>query len=257
MTTCRRASAVYLRAAAGEGLSPELGAHATTCLDCRTALARAGRFVAALDRSAAGFTSPAMPTDLIVPTSSRAQIRVWSRAGALAAAVAAIVVGVALAGGYGRLVGGPSEASGPSSSPMRGGVPAASSCGDGNWPVMTVSCAEAQQSVSLGATSTRQARIWLTTLSAVDAQFAPPRQVADHPVDPNTPVWVFIYDADHPGIIYSDEAGQLQTSPPEQRLLHVTDATNPATRDGAFVYLYGWSELGSPDVPATMPAVQD
>lgn len=136
--------------------------------------------------------------------------------------------------------------------------PASSTATNGrNWPATTVSCAEAQQSVSPGATSIREMRIWLTTLSAVDAQFGPPRQVAAHPADPGTPVWLFIYDGDVPGIIFSDEAGQLQTSPSEQRLLRVTDAASLTTRDGAFVYSYFWSELGSPDVPATMPAVQE
>jgi hypothetical protein len=185
------------------------------------------------------------------------QIKVWSRALALAAAVAAVVVGVGLAGSYGRFVGGPAESPSPAASPTPSGVPAVSSCEDYDWPVTTVSCAEAQQSVSLGRRSTRGTRIWLTTLSAVDVLFAPPRQVGDHPADPSTPVWLFIYDGGLPRTIYSDESGQLQTSPPEEHLLHVTDATNPATREGAFVYIYGWSELGSPDVPTTMPPVQE
>jgi len=257
MTTCRRASATYLRAAAGDELSPELTAHAATCRDCRAALARADRFVAALDHSAAGFTSPAMPHDLMASASRGSQIKVWGRALPLAAVVAAVVVGIALAGGYGRLVGGPAESPSPAASPTPSGVPAVSSCEDYDWPVTTVSCAEAQQSVSLGARSMRGTRIWLTTLSAVDALVAPPRQVADHPADPSTPVWLFIYDGGLPRTIYSDESGQLQTSPPEEHLLHVADATNPATRAGAFVYIYGWSELGSPDVPTTMPTIQE
>jgi hypothetical protein len=41
----------------------DAGQHAIApaCPDCHAALARADRFVAALDRTAAGFTSPAMP----------------------------------------------------------------------------------------------------------------------------------------------------------------------------------------------------
>jgi hypothetical protein len=105
-----------------------------------------------------------------------------------------------------------------------------------------VSCTDAQRSVSLGGTSSK-ARIWLTTLGAVDAAFAPRPQVADRPSDPATPVWLFIYEGDFP------------MDRPDTRLLHVADASNPATRDGAFIYLYRWSELGSPTLPATMPAV--
>lgn len=257
MTKCRRASATYLRAAAGDELAPELATHAATCPDCRAVLARADRFVAALDRTAAGFTSPAMPDDLMAFASQGSQIKVWSRAVAFAAAVAAVVVGVALAGGYGRLIGGPAESPSPAASPTPSGIPAVSSCEDRDWPVTIVSCAEAQQSVSLGARSRSGTRIWLTTLAAVDAVFAPPRQVGDHPADPSTPVWLFIYGGGFPPFIYSDEAGQLRTPAPEEHLLHVADATSAATRDGAFVYIYGWSELGSPDVPTTMPAVQE
>lgn len=201
---------------------------------------------------------PSAPDNLMAFVAGRRQVRMWHRpALAVAAVVAAVVVGVGLAGGYVPLVGVPAESPSPAASPTPSGVPAVSSCEDHDWPVTTVSCAEAQQSASLGARSRSGTRIWLTTLSAVDAQLAPPRQVGDHPAGPSTPVWLFIYDGGLPRTLYLDESGQLQTSPPEEHLLHVADATNPATGDGAYVYIYGWSELGSPDLPTTMPAVQD
>jgi hypothetical protein len=79
--------------------------------------------------------------------------------------------------------------------------------------------------------------------------------VADHPIDPLSPVWVFVYDGYRPGIPVGLESGGTMTTEPEDRLLHVADAMNAATRDGAFVYIYGWTELGSPSVPEALPTV--
>ena len=146
------------------------------------------------------------------------------------------------------LVGEREPVSDPASAPNPG-----SSCDELGWPDTAVSCEEARDSVSLGMTSVSRTRIWLTTLAAVDAEFGPGQQVADHPTDPMTPVWLFIYDGDWPGILHSDEGGEIVTSEPDSRVLHVADATNSATRGGAFIYLYGWSELGSPDLPTVMP----
>ena len=130
-----------------------------------------------------------------------------------------------------------------------------SSCDARQWPSTPVTCAEAQRSASLGMSQVTATRIWLTTLVAVDEAFGPRQQVADHPTDPNTPVWVFVYDGHRPGILYENESGELVRSPDEQRVLHVADATNPATREGAFVYLFGWSELDSPELRSRMPEV--
>jgi hypothetical protein len=95
-----------------------------------------------------------------------------------------------------------------------------------------VSCSDAQRSVSLGATSSK-ARIWLTTLSAVDAAFAPRRQVADQPSDPATPVWLFIYEGDFP-----------------IARLHVADASNPCD-SGRLVHLpVHVARVGIADHPA-------
>jgi hypothetical protein len=80
------------------------------------------------------------------------------------------------------------------------------------------------------------ARIWLTTLKAVDDRFHPRRQVADHPTDESAAVWLFIYE-----------------TPAGDRVLHVAAASN--AKPGAFVYIYPWSELGSPDVPTAMPSI--
>jgi hypothetical protein len=134
------------------------------------------------------------------------------------------------------------------------GATAASSCAEREWPVTVITCTEAERSVSLGMAVTAR-HIWLTTLEAVDARLRPARQVGEHPADPETPVWVVVYDGYRPGILYANEPGELVRSKPEDRVLHVSDATNPRTRDGAFVYIYGWSELGSPDLPASFPLV--
>jgi hypothetical protein len=98
-------------------------------------------------------------------------------------------------------------------------------------------------------------RIWLTTVAAVDETFSPRRQVFDHPTDPSTPVWVFVYDGHRPGILYANESAELIRSPDESRVLHVVDATNLESREGAFVYVFGWSELDSPELPSRMPEV--
>lgn len=134
--------------------------------------------------------------------------------------------------------------------------PAAASCEAKLWPETVVSCADAHPD-SLGMTTVSETRIWLTTLAAVDASLHPRRQVADHPADPFASVWVFVFDGRQPGILHADEFGSLVTSKPEHRMLYVTYATNPAARNGAFVYIYGWSELGSPELATTMPAVAE
>lgn len=126
-------------------------------------------------------------------------------------------------------------------------------CGSGGL-ALVVTCIDAQMSVSLGMAVT-DVHIWLTTLAAVDERLAPRRQVADHPADPETAVWLFVYDGYRPPIQHQNEAGQLVQSLPETRVLHVADATNPKTKVGGFVYIYGWSELGSPELPTTMPII--
>ena len=120
-----------------------------------------------------------------------------------------------------------------------GGVSASASCDARIWPKTVVSCTEAQRSISRGASgSGGNPLIWLTTLEGVDTAFGPGRQVTNHPTDPATPVWVFVYGA----------------NPGPDRFLHVADATNPRTRDGAFIYAYTWAELGSAVLPTTLPA---
>lgn len=117
----------------------------------------------------------------------------------------------------------------------------ASSCEQRTWPATEISCI-AVRNPSVTTLSTAPGpwtvRIWLTTLDAVDARFHPRRQVADHPNTGTATVWLFIYE--NPGT--------------GDRFLHVAAASN--ARPGAFVYIYRWPELGSPNVPATMPSIQ-
>ena len=95
--------------------------------------------------------------------------------------------------------------------------------------------------------------IWLTTLGAVDSYFHPRRQVAYHPDDPNTPVWLFVYEGDQVPILHQDGSGKLVEAPREGKLMHVTSANDPSTAAGAFIYVYGWTELGSPPMPFLLP----
>jgi hypothetical protein len=120
-------------------------------------------------------------------------------------------------------------------------VAPASSCEQWNWPPTEISCIAARNTsvtALIPVEGQWTVRVWLTTLGAVDAVFAPRQQVADHPATADAPVWLFIYENANTG----------------DRVLHVAAASN--ARPGAFVYVYPWSDLGSPQVPATMPAVR-
>ena len=115
----------------------------------------------------------------------------------------------------------------------------ASSCAEGSWPATEISCKAAENRSVTGIISAPgpwTAAIWLTTLAAVDSRLNPPRQVADHPTSGDVPVWLFIYE-----------------NPEGARILHVAAAAD--AKPGAFVYIYRWWELGSPDMPTMMPAV--
>jgi len=124
---------------------------------------------------------------------------------------------------------------------------------EGMWPPTEVSCDEARRSISTGLSPMTGVRIWLTTLAAVDAYFHPKRQVADHPQDPMTPVWLFVYEGDQVPILVPTGSGALVDVSREGRLLHVAAANDPATTGGAFIYVYGWIELGSPAMPVQLP----
>jgi hypothetical protein len=118
----------------------------------------------------------------------------------------------------------------------------ASSCDQRTWPTTEVSCRVARNpsvTTPSGVPGPWTERIWLTTLEAVDAQFHPRRQVADHPSSGRAPVWLFIYE--NPGT--------------GDRVLYVAPASN--AKRGAFIYVYQWPELGtpSPSIPETMPAL--
>jgi hypothetical protein len=114
----------------------------------------------------------------------------------------------------------------------------ASSCQAVSWPTTEISCVAASNS-SVTYLSTAPGpwttRVWLTTLGAVDARLHPRRQVADHPPSASAPVWLFIYES----------SGAVD------RFLYVSAASN--AKPGAFIYIYRWTELGSPQVPMTMP----
>jgi len=113
----------------------------------------------------------------------------------------------------------------------------ASSCEERAWPATEISCIAARNTSVIAAP--RTVRIWLTTLEAVDAQFHPRRQVANHPTIASAPVWLSIYE----------------NSTTAERVLHVAPASN--ARPGAFIYIFSWAELtGAPDVPAAMPTVR-
>ena len=142
------------------------------------------------------------------------------------------LVGIVLGGIVGALTPG-------SVSFLREAGPA-SSCEQGTWPATEITCGAARNISVTGLTDVPgpwTARVWLTTLDAVDTQFHPRRQVANHPSSGNTPVWLFVYE-----------------NPSGDRVLHVAPAAN-ATR-GSFIYIYRWPELGSPTVPSTMPSIQ-
>lgn len=120
-------------------------------------------------------------------------------------------------------------------------VAPAPSCEQGKWPPTEISCIAARNtSVTflIPVEGPWSVRVWLTTLGAVDTAFAPRRQVADHPTAADAPVWLFIYENVNTG----------------DRALHVAAASD--AKPGAYVYVYTWSDLGSPEVPATMPAAR-
>lgn len=202
---------------------------------------RAERFGNALDRAAAAFTSPAMPPEVVEAGGADAP-PIGRRRLVVGAMFTALLVGVALT--VAVLYGPDRKAAdrSPAASPAPSGVPAASSCAAGYWRTTLVTCEDAGRSISLGGAPTRSARIWLTTLAAVDSTFRPHPQVANHPADPLTPVWMFIWE------------GDIQQCRPDP-LLFVVDATDPATRHGAFIYIFCWRELGNPPIPTRMPPV--
>lgn len=138
--------------------------------------------------------------------------------------------------------------------PAQAGAGPVGACLEGAWEVVPVDCESARRSVSWGVITLTRTRIWLTTVGAVKSAFNPPHQVvSDPPAD--RAVWLFVYDGYKRGVTYQDESGKLTTSAAESRWLHVADATDPTTVDGAFLYIYGWSELGSGnlDVPERFP----
>ncbi len=160
--------------------------------------------------------------------------------------IMAVVLVVAALGFRGLLMN-PGRSAGSAAGPV-------GACAQGTWPVMPVDCETARRSVSWGTITLSRTRIWLTTVGAVKSGFEPRRQVvSDPPAD--RAVWLFVYDGYKPGVTYQDQSGKLTTSAAESRWLHVADATDPGTADGAYLYIYVWSELGSGnlDVPATFP----
>jgi hypothetical protein len=126
-------------------------------------------------------------------------------------------------------------------------VAAAASCEETSWPTTEISCTAARNIspsalyaapgpwASYAAPGPWTVRIWLTTLGAVDAHFPlARRQVSDH--SPSAaPVWLFIYES----------SGAVE------RVLSVGPASN--ARPGVDPYIYRWADLGSPEVPKTMP----
>jgi hypothetical protein len=142
----------------------------------------------------------------------------------------------------GILLGGLAGLLTPGSLPfLRQEASPASSCEQGTWPATEIRCSAAQNTSVTALTNVPgpwTARVWLTTLEAVDSQFHPLRQVANHPSAGDTPVWLFIYENRSTG----------------DRVLHVAAAANAAR--GAFIYIYQWPELGSPTMPPTMPSIK-
>lgn len=138
------------------------------------------------------------------------------------------------------------------SRPVGGSSEGADSC-DRDWPATRVTCDEVRRSISTGMSPLTSVRIWLTTLAAVDAHFQPKRQVADHPADPSTPVWLFVYAGEQEPILIPGGSGQLVEAPREGKLVHVAVANDPASAGGAFIYVYGWADLGSPSMPLVLP----
>lgn len=147
------------------------------------------------------------------------------------------------------LLGGVIGLLAPESLPfLRLELASASSCDGRTWPATEISCKAAENTSVIHMPPQNPAppgrwevRIWLTTLDAVDARFQPRRQVAAHPTGAKDPVWLYIYE-------------KIEGPGAADRILHVAPASN--ARPGAFVYLYRWSELGSPTVPETMPSIR-
>ncbi len=159
-----------------------------------------------------------------------------------------LLLGVIIAGGVIPAV----ERANGNAQAAPGQAPGRTGC-EGTWPPTAVSCDEARLSISTGMSPMTAVHVWLTTLAAVDGYFHPKRQVADHPQDPMTPVWLFIYEGDQAPILVPSGSGALVDVSTEGRLLHVVAANDPATTGGAFIYVYGWRELGSPAVPVQLP----
>lgn len=121
--------------------------------------------------------------------------------------------------------------------PIAREVEPAASCAGRSWPMTEISCVAAENrsiTASVPLEGSWTVRIWLTTMGAVDARLHPRRQVANQPPSAEAPVWMFVYE---------HASGE--------RLLYVAPASN--ARPGEFVYIYRFSELGSPETPRTMP----
>ena len=172
------------------------------------------------------------------------------RAGFAASYVVAALVVAAVIGILALALNRPAGTPGSGAIGLVAGAP---SC-DREWQATLVTCDEARRSISTGMAPLTAVHIWLTTLGAVDSQFQPSRQVADHPADPATPVWLFIYEGDQVPIEHRDESGTIVQAPPEGKLLHVTNANDRATTGGAFIYVYLWAELGAPPMPVLLPS---
>lgn len=200
-------------------------------------------------RAYAATADGALSADQIVAAVTRPPRRAWLRTVALVAVLAVVAITVLL--GARVLVG---------SSP---GIDPVASCDGVSWPATSISCADAEASVSWGDVRIDRVRIWLTTLGAIKSTMNPQQQVIEPALD--TPVWLFVYDGRWTCCLHADQSGRLVGPTDQSRWILAVDATEvlgaqtPAGRVGTgagYVYLLEWSGRAVPDRlprPAAVP----
>lgn len=128
----------------------------------------------------------------------------------------------------------------------------ASSCAAGDWPATPISCDAVFRIGNQAGARVEQARIWLTTLSAVKTSMHPMQQVSE-PAE-TADVWVIVYDGFWrccPNAF--DENGNLIPQVDQTRWLVVAEAAKEGT---GFIYLQDWTGKPAPDLlplPSDVP----
>jgi len=120
----------------------------------------------------------------------------------------------------------------------------ASSCAGGAWPATAISCDTVFRLGNQAGARVERARIWLTTLGAVQSAMTPLQQVTEPAA--SAEVWVIVYDGFWRCCPHAfNEDGTLIPQVNKTRWLVVAEAT----REGAgFVYVGDWSGKPVPDL---------